>query len=161
MKPEVAEVLVQAGDPAREPYRRTPLDFIDNQRPSWLVDLQPYLGFRLGPLERPIPRFTNDRLPIPTAGALGQNILATILLPAIYLAGWHLNLPTRLELILWRTSSLVIIGLMILIWIRTAYWKIHSWSSAILVREAISKKGPSGTAIHDTPRKKRSVQTTL
>lgn len=61
-----AEILVDAGNipNAEKPYQNTPLDFIDNQSPSWLTEIQPHLHFRMGPRERPLPRFTNDKFPV-------------------------------------------------------------------------------------------------
>ena len=107
-----AEILVQAGNlpDADKPYSNTPLDFIDNQSPSWLTEIQPHLHFRMGPRERPLPRFTNDRFPV--IGASLDSILLFMVILAyccLHFIAWNFSFPTRFESILWRAGCIVIV----------------------------------------------------
>ena len=107
-----AEILVQAGNmpDAEKPYSNTPLDFIDDQSPSWLTEIQPYLHFRMGPRERPLPRFTNDRFPV--TGASLDSIFLFIVMQAyccLHFIAWNFSFPTHVESILWRVACLAIV----------------------------------------------------
>ena len=108
-----AEILVEAGNmpKANEPYKHTPLDFIDDQSPSWLTEIQPHLFFRLGPRERPLPRFTNDKFPVIGAGP--DSILLFIVILAyccLHFIAWNFSFPTRVERILWRVGCITILA---------------------------------------------------
>lgn len=108
-----AEILVQAGNlpDAKKPYSNTPLDFIDNQSPSWLTEIQPHLHFRMGPRERPLPRFTNDRFPV--IGASPDAILLFIVILAyccLHFIAWSFSFPTHVERILWRAGCIAIVA---------------------------------------------------
>ena len=107
-----AQILLDAGTwpDADKPYKQTPLDFIDNQSPSWLTDLQPRLHFRAGPRERPLPRFTNDRFPV--IGASPDAILLFIVILAyccIHFVAWNFSFPTRIEQILWWAGCITLV----------------------------------------------------
>jgi len=39
------------------------MDFVDDLCPSWSLNIQTFMNMPLGPFERPMPRFGNDRLP--------------------------------------------------------------------------------------------------
>ena len=106
-----ADILIEAGSIAREPYSWTPLDFIDNQSPSWLTEVQPHLKFRRGPRQRPLPRFTNDRLPVIGAG-FDAHVLFSIAMvyAALHFVGWNFSFPTHTEKILWRASCITIVA---------------------------------------------------
>lgn len=108
-----AEILIEAGNMpgANEPYKQTPLDFIDNQSPSWLTEIQPHLPFRMGPRERPLPRFTNDKFPV--IGASNDAILLFIVILAyccLHFIAWNFSFPTRIEQILWRVGCITIVA---------------------------------------------------
>lgn len=107
-----ADILVDAGNhpDADKPYSQTPLDFIDNQSPSWLTEIQPRLYFRTGPRERPLPRFTNDRFPV--IGASRDSILLFCVILAyccIHFIAWNFSFPTHTERILWRAACITIV----------------------------------------------------
>ena len=92
-------------------YQQTPLDFIDNQSPSWLTEIQPYLHFHLGPRQRPLPRFTNDKFPVIGAGR--ESILTFIVILAyccLHFIAWNFSFPTRIERILWRAGCITIVA---------------------------------------------------
>ena len=107
-----AEILVQAGNmpDADKPYSNTPLDFIDNQSPSWLTEIQPHLHFRMGPRERPLPRFTNDRFPV-TGASLDSVFFFIVILAycCLHFIAWNFSFPTRVESILWRVGCIAIV----------------------------------------------------
>ncbi len=106
-----AEILQRAGPAASEPYSWTPLDFIDNQSPSWLTEVQPHLKFRRGPRQRPLPRFTNDRFPVIGAGFDAIVLFSiTMVYGALHFIGWNFSFPTHTERILWRASCITIIA---------------------------------------------------
>ena len=105
------QILIEAGSNANKVYSNTPLDFIDDQSPSWLTEIQPHLHFRMGPRERPLPRFTNDRLPV--IGASPDSILLFFVILAyccLHFIAWNFSFPTRTESILWRVACITIIG---------------------------------------------------
>lgn len=116
------EILVAAGPAAKKPYRQTPLDFIDNQSPSWLTEVQPHLRFRRGPSERPLPRFTNDRFPVIAAGPDAIILFAVnMAYCAMHFIGWNFSFPTEIERNLWRASSIAILGCAFVFWMCETY----------------------------------------
>lgn len=106
-----ADILISARDAASEPYRWTPLDFIDNQPPSWLTEVQSHLKFGKGSRQRPLSRFSNDRFP-----DIGVDIdvivlcLIILIYEALHFAGWNFSFPTRIEEILWRASCVTMVA---------------------------------------------------
>ena len=105
------EILIDAGSAAREIYSWTPLDFIDNQSPSWLTEVQPHLKFRRGPRQRPLPRFTNDKFPVIGAGFDAIVLFSiTMVYAALHFIGWNFSFPTHTEQILWRASCITIVA---------------------------------------------------
>ncbi len=63
MDTSIGHILVEGGVPAARPYQQTPMDFVDDLCPSWSLNIQTFMNMPLGPFERPMPRFGNDRLP--------------------------------------------------------------------------------------------------
>jgi len=112
MEGTIAQVLIEArsSPDAEKPYSQTPLDFIDNQSPSWLTEIQPHLHFRAGPRQRPLPRFTNDRFPV--IGASPDAILLFIVMLAyccLHFIAWNFSFPTHIEQLLWRVGCIAIV----------------------------------------------------
>jgi hypothetical protein len=112
------EILIQAGECAANPYQQTPLDFVDNQAPSWCINVQPYLRFRLDPRKRPLQRIMNDKFPMIGLGFQSlYYAVVTFIFATIHLLGWNFSFPTHKEQILWRAMSIVIMGVTVLVWL--------------------------------------------
>lgn len=118
----IEEILWKAGDEAAVPYRQTPLDFIDNQSPSWLTEVQPHLRFRRGPPERPLPRFTNDRFPV-IAASFDAVVFFFVSMTycSLHFVAWNFEFPTHIEHMLWRASSLTLASTALVFWICETY----------------------------------------
>ena len=122
----IEQILINAGHRASQPYQQTPLDFIDDQSPSWLTEVQPHLRFRRGPQERPLPRFTNDKFPVIGAGPEAIIFFVVdMVYCAIHFIGWNFDFPTPIEMTLWRASSLAMTGCAIILWICETYQDGH------------------------------------
>ncbi|KAK3345851.1 hypothetical protein B0T25DRAFT_265036 [Lasiosphaeria hispida] len=160
----INEILIAAGDAASKPHRQTPLDFIDDQSPSWLLDVQPYFGFRTWARERPLTRFTNDRFP--TIGAEPHSIalfFINMAYSAIHALGWNFDFPSDIERLLWRVSSIAIIVTTFIFWmcetyqdgVRLGRWK--RWWSHVLKRRGTNKSdselGGNGSSDEEGPTK--------
>lgn len=118
----IDRILIEGGDIASQPYEQTPLDFIDNQSPSWLTEVQPHLRFRRGPPERPLPRFTNDRFPV--IGASLEAIMFFIYSMtycSLHFIGWNFSFPTNIERTLWRSASITMVSSALVFWICETY----------------------------------------
>ncbi|KAL8713360.1 MAG: hypothetical protein Q9220_002559 [cf. Caloplaca sp. 1 TL-2023] len=121
-----ADILKEAGSIAKEIYKQTPLDFIDNQSPSWLTEVQPHLRFRTGPQTRPLPRFTNDRFPVIGAGPDAVFLfLFTMAYCALHFVAWSFSFPTPLEKYLWRAASIAIGACAFIFWVCETYQDGH------------------------------------
>jgi hypothetical protein len=103
-----AEIL-RSANTSHLAWKQTPLDFIDDLCPSWALNVQPFMNLPVGPHDRPLPRFGNDRLPNLRGRHEALLCLATLLYASIHLAGWNFTFPTQLERTLWRASSLFIL----------------------------------------------------
>ena len=133
----------QHGKNASQPYKSTPMDFVDNLKPSWISEVQPYLPLRFGPPQRPIPRFTNDRFPV-IGASLDAIILfwITMIYVGLHFGGWNFSFPTSIEKWLWRASSIVIFASAKIFWIcetiqdgrRTKRWQ--NWHKALFPQRA-------------------------
>ncbi|KAL8818127.1 MAG: hypothetical protein Q9223_003168 [Gallowayella weberi] len=122
----IAEILIEAGSVASQPYKETPLDFIDNQSPSWLTEVQPHLRFRAGPRMRPLPRFTNDRFPVIGAGPDAVFLfLFTMAYCGLHFAAWDFDFPTSVERYLWRVASIAICACAFIFWVCETYQDGH------------------------------------
>ncbi|KAL8687824.1 MAG: hypothetical protein Q9224_005042 [Gallowayella concinna] len=122
----IAEILIEAGNVASQPYKQTPLDFIDNQTPSWLTEVQPHLRFRTGPRMRPLPRFTNDRFPVIGAGPDAVFLfLFTMAYCGLHFVAWDFDFPTSVERYLWRVASIAIAACAFIFWVCETYQDGH------------------------------------
>ncbi|KAL8888800.1 MAG: hypothetical protein Q9215_003827 [Flavoplaca cf. flavocitrina] len=122
----IAEILIEAGPAASQPFKQTPLDFIDNQSPSWLTEVQPHLRFRTGPTMRPLPRLTNDRFPVIGAGPDAVFLfLFTMAFCGLHFVAWDFSFPSRLERDLWRAASIAISACAFIFWVCETYQDGH------------------------------------
>lgn len=153
-----AQILVEAGNMpgANKPYNMTPLDFVDNQSPSWLTEIQPHLRFRMGPRERPLPRFTNDKFPVIGAGPNAILLFIVILAYCcLHFIAWNFSFPTRVERILWRVACITIVATTFIFLACETYQDGHRlgrWQRWYL---KIFPKNPVHLARVDTMEKKR------
>lgn len=111
------EILLEGGDAAATPYQHTPLDFVAKQSFTVGYDVMGFFNFRCDDRERPLRRFPNDRFPdISTLEKLGLFVMTTAY-AALHLIGWRCVFPTKVESIMWRTSSLIVTGATVFFWI--------------------------------------------
>jgi hypothetical protein len=145
-----ADILLNAGDAARHPYQRTPLDFIS--REEWIISLfwTYYINInqKIGiPIfARPVRSRPYDRIPTinwPMIGGFQWKILFGILsttYSAIFVCGWNLSFPTYVERDLWRISSVYLTSFMLLtapfdLYYFTAWGSESSQNTELQLRE--------------------------
>ena len=112
LKQPIADLLVQAGDEAKQPFENTPLDFIESQI---YTSSQLPLSRCWGVQERPLSRIPNDRDPrLHNIYMVLSITFPTAAFSLLHLIGWHFDFPTNLELLLWRwtcVSMTLVLGL--------------------------------------------------
>lgn len=119
----IAEILVKAGDEAREPYKLTPLDFVAarpcraNFVAAWWWGLALCFDgilFHINEKRRPIRTFSNSKA-IPPRGYTFWSCFLRIIIAigyfALHFAGWNFVLPTTVEQKLWRGAMIYFIGI--------------------------------------------------
>jgi len=105
----IADLLVSAGDCAKEPYVDTPMDFIE--KPPWdgwrrLPSLLHFGGLE----KRPLERIPNDYSPPPPTGTEAMIVwVVSVIHATIHVIGWSFPFPTPIESIIWRASSLTLL----------------------------------------------------
>ncbi|KAL2044871.1 hypothetical protein N7G274_002646 [Stereocaulon virgatum] len=119
---KLEEILVKAGDRVCERYSETPLDFVrpPTSRSSLLAPFWFGVGavfhWRIKKGALPIKTFGNSKTTPPGGSTIADIIyIQTFALAylGIHLAGWNFSFPTPIERILWRISSLVLLGSLI------------------------------------------------
>lgn len=118
----ISRILVEAGEQAREPYSRTPLDFVKSsrKRPNltttcWL-GLQTMFDVESDPPGRPI-RSIGNTVTLPPGSYKAWDVMFFIFFPlsffGIHLIAWKFEFPTSTESLIWRiaTVSLVTMNL--------------------------------------------------
>ncbi|EXJ70427.1 uncharacterized protein A1O5_06495 [Cladophialophora psammophila CBS 110553] len=119
----IAEILVKAGDRAREPYKLTPLDFITAQPTAanfvaawwWGLGLCfDGILFQINEKHRPVSTFSNSKA-IPPRGYSFWSCFFRILISAgyfaLHFAGWNFIFPTTIERKLWRAAMIYFMSL--------------------------------------------------
>ena len=103
--------------------RQTPLDFVNDLSPPWLVNTQTHLGHRNSPSKMILPRFTTQLLtPILTSK---YELAFSIIYNGLFLLGGYAIFPTQIEHDLWQFSSSVMIFTMIIYWMFETYrWSL-------------------------------------
>ena len=100
----IAEILLDAGDVAKDPYRDTPLDFCDHL--GYSSTYFP-LNRLWGEQQRPLPRIPNDRDSLlHNWKAVVAITVPTAAFGALQLVAWNFVFPTRAEQLLWRYTCL-------------------------------------------------------
>lgn len=114
----------------------TPLDFIDDHTPGYSINVQPFMRMPVIPATRPIQRIPDDRFPTNPYGAQEYLLcFATMVFTGIHLAAWNMSFPTRIEKVLWRTSSLTLFGITVAFWVveTVASWgRLGRWKKLYL-----------------------------
>lgn len=118
----IADILLEAGDRARQPYKLTPLDFLNPpERRTSIIALCKFglgvlFGFDKEASERPVKAFVNSRT-TPYRGITVREMLYGVLVEltyfGIHLAAWNFTFPSRTERILWRVASLQLLGVLL------------------------------------------------
>jgi hypothetical protein len=127
LKKPMAEILREAGPIAAHPYRQTPLDFVDDFTPSWALNIHRFMKLPVGrnSAMRPITRISDSKLPAMTWIESSALCLATFAYASVHMLGWNFSFPTRLELLLWRISSLILVGTTLAFWIIESSAKVY------------------------------------
>jgi hypothetical protein len=118
----MADLLIAAGESARLPYKRTPLDFMKPPpdpksliAPFWF-GIAVVLDVGKEPRDRPIRTFGNNKT-MPPAGITTRETIYGIMFELVYfgmhLIGWNFTFPSYVEKWLWRASSLTGVGLVV------------------------------------------------
>ena len=160
----ISSILIRAGPVAAEPYKQNPFDFVDNQASCWWINVQKYLGFRVEPQERPLPRFTNDKFP--NVGLGFETLFYFIIAHAftgIHLATWNLEaFPTDIERDLRRVASLVMAGCMVACWLlegtqeQVRQGRVTRWQER-LSSIASKDRSNSSTTQHPVPSREEAM----
>ena len=117
METNIARILNEGGEPAARPYRQTPMDFVDDLCPSWSLNIQTFIKMPIGPFERPISRFGNDRFPYLELRDNTVLFIATLIYAAIHVSAWDWTFPSKIEKTLWRLASMILLGSTIAFWV--------------------------------------------
>jgi squalene monooxygenase len=108
----IADLLLAAGDVARDPYVDTPLDFVE--KPVWDGwRRRPSLLHYGGLNKRPLPRIPNDYSPPPPTGTEATIVwVVSVVHAVLHVLCWSFPFPTITEMVLWRVSSLTLLVVM-------------------------------------------------
>lgn len=117
---KVRDILIKAGDPSTTQYAQTPLDFISppvSQRLSVLTPfwhgIETVVNWTEKPATFPAETF-GDSKTIPPRGVtiadMAYALFFTSAYSGIHIAGWNFHFPSPTEQMLWRISSLTLMG---------------------------------------------------
>jgi hypothetical protein len=124
----IAEVKMRAGISNDNDWLYTPLDFVEERKHwpwtlYWHYGLEIFLKvFKLPrwlvsvPTDRPIRRIRDDLFPEPTYRSLPALFVFHVGYAGILMAGWNLDTPTEIELLLWRIASSIQLGTILVGW---------------------------------------------
>jgi len=107
------EILRAGGDAAREPYRDTPLDFINRNEWAWTkcwAHFRQAIWGRMKHRRIPFDRFSNMKTPEIPWWVFRIGVLGALADFSIFLPAWNANFPTDLERLLWRISVVGCMG---------------------------------------------------
>jgi hypothetical protein len=128
-KATMADILLNAGEGASQPYMYTPMDFVGYDNASWFLywtywfNILVHMGISFHTRKRPVDKISDDRFP-----ALDRKTLPVLFLfqtgyAAVHIAGWNYPFPTHTEHLLWRIATIYIISAILVYWIAD----IHAW----------------------------------
>jgi hypothetical protein len=158
------EILLQAGDRAREPYKTTPLDFVGRTHSSWLLYWTYWMNIvrkmhLMFPVKRgPVEMIPDDNFPPLTPWAQVILFLCQLAYTGVHLMAWKFHFPTDAERLLWRLATIYMVSSVILYWtIELLVWRVYP-----LIKCYIKQLKKGGAASDDIERGKQgSSQTDL
>jgi hypothetical protein len=119
----IAEILIRAGEDARNPYFKTPLDFVSREEWSWSLywscwtNTLKRMGIRFSTQGRPMNRIPNDFWPICSQWTLFTFFIFSMIYGAVFLGGWNFHFATTTELYLWRIAVVTNMSVITLTWV--------------------------------------------
>ena len=155
----ISDILMKAGGRAREPYSRTPLDFVSRKEWAWSlywsnwINILRNLGIVFGPQRRPINRFENTMF-LEVSGVWFYIFFAiTAIYGSIFVCGWQYSFPTYTEMMLWRAASVTIMATMV------AYYIISEFSFSIYpaIRRRFAKEAPEAQLWNGTSQQEKKA----
>lgn len=123
----IAEILIKAGDRAKEPYSLTPLDFVGRREWSWTsywsywINILKKIHMTGPPQPRPLDRIPNDNFPPMPPMLMFCLFLFQTAYAGVQIVAWNFHFPTHTERLMWRISTLIIIAAVIIVWIADRY----------------------------------------
>jgi hypothetical protein len=135
------DILNEAGDAAREPYKFTPFDFVGRDKSSWIlywtywINILRNLGIVFASKKRPIDKIPDDLFRDLTTPTTILLFVVPISYAAIHIAGWDFHFPTHVERTIWHVATLATISSI------TTYWIVDfiMWHGTMWIREVWSK----------------------
>lgn len=112
-----AEILLEGGGVAANPFKQVPLDFFDNLGPSWSVHVMSRFGIHTGPRRRPLRRLGNCRIPKLDRRTTVILFILTHIYGSLHMVGWNFSFPSATERLPWRISSSTIFITTFLFWV--------------------------------------------
>ena len=126
----IADILVKAGQNAH--YKFTPLDFVSRNDSSWQLywtywmDLVRKMGIDFVPKQRPTTHIADDNFPALSPRTMFVLFLFQSTYAGIHIGGWNFDFPSRIEHVLWRVSTIYILGSIVFYWLFDLYaWHLH------------------------------------
>jgi hypothetical protein len=116
------QMMEDAGDVAKRPYRHTPLDFVSRKEWAWSLywsnwtNILRKMHIVIYLQSRPIDRIQNTLVTEPSTLGYGIFLLLTVIYASIFVCGWNYSFPTVVEQNLWRISSTAVLVCVVLFW---------------------------------------------
>lgn len=147
----IDKILIEAGDQARNPYKKTPLDFAAREDWSWTLYwtywmgvLRILTGINFAPTMRPVDKISDDYYPALNTFSMFVLFFFQTGYASVHISGWNFHFPTPIEKKLWHMATLGMISSMLVYWIVHFYaFEIPAW-----IRRRNSE-GPSQKVFHD------------
>jgi len=150
----IRDMLTRASDRARDPYKATPLDFVPRERSSWYLYWTYWMNIirklrLMHPLKRaPIDMIPDDNFPPLSGITHGVLFLFQASYAAVLFIGWNYIVPTEIECLLWRISTVCTLAAITLYWVVDVYsWHLHSFVRRFTKRDKPYQKSDTEIVI--------------
>jgi hypothetical protein len=128
----LANILINAGDKAREPYKCTPLDFVGLDRSSWYLYWTYWINtVRSAHFMFPVKRGPIEMIPDDNFPSISRRARAVLFLfqagsAAVHLSAWNFEFATPAERLIWRIASIYTLLAIVLYWPVDLYtWYVY------------------------------------